>query len=130
MTISVCLRGVTLMVVFVSLCCSIFGFSKQKHTHTPTYYPAMWVFCGETSGQVSLTGQALLRSTCTQILRARQGLTRRKSHTRRSVLRVCVFNRSVEVRAKRKDARQRDGLTRHGVAVEVVSDGLLQLVVR
>lgn len=26
--------------------------------------------------------------------------------------------------------RTRDGLTRHGVAVEVVSDGLLQLVVR
>lgn len=47
------------MVIFVAVYCSIFGFSKKKE-HTPTHYPAMRVFCGETSGQVSLTGQAPL----------------------------------------------------------------------
>lgn len=94
-----------MMVIFVAVYCSIFGFSKNKHT--PTHYPAMWVFCGETSGQVSLTGHVCqsARSTCTETLRARHGLTRHEAHTRRSTLRVCIFDRSVEVRAKRKDTR-------------------------
>ena len=46
------------------------------------------------------------------------------------MIKVCKFNRNVDVWVKRNDTWLYDGLTRHGVAVEVVPDGLLQLMVR